>query len=205
MNLLNAQELNTLRYIIENGHKRAAQAFSSLVEQHVCFEIPHFKCLEAGTHEFLDKLDDNLTLVVTDIIGEVGGSSYLLLSEQENIELQKACFPDDSKLAQSKVMGEALIKEIDNVISAAVITEFSNTLGLQIFGSVPQLHTVSDASIKEKIKQDLRTNDNYYLLANTRFRFANNDQLQPQFFWRLTSDFIQCVRNHAATLLTNDH
>lgn len=204
MNSLSIQERYILQHLIANGYQQAAQAFSSVVNQKVYFETLDVEFIETDAYRLLNHADGELIVVVTDIMGEVGGSSYLLLSEQEQLELQRACFPNDSKSAQCQVMGEELIKEIDNIISAAVITEFSNVLDLHIYGGVPQLSTVSSGSVNEKIKQDFETKDNYYLIADTRFRFVNNTQLQPQFFWRLTPDFIQRVRNYAATSLADN-
>ncbi|MGD1889839.1 MAG: hypothetical protein ACFB15_04455 [Cyclobacteriaceae bacterium] len=202
MKALTNQEQRIVQHLIEIGYNNAASSFSSLVKQPVTIEALCFEIAETSTKVPITYQDGNMTLVTTDIMGEAGGRSYLLLSESECSALQGVCAPSISDEEQRKVMQEAIVKEIDNILSAAVLTEFSNALDLHVFGGVPHLFILPRQEMKGKIEEDFAAaDDGYCLTANTRFLLEENTQLQPQFFWRLTTDFLHRIEKYVATNL----
>ena len=130
-------------------------------------------------------------------MGEAGGRSLLLLSEEECAAIYQACLPKQQEDATRKIMEEAILKEIDNIISATVITQFSNVLGLSIYGGVPHLSTFSSEDIPSAITQNLKSAPEYFLTIDTRFLFENTS-LQPHFFWILSIEFLNRIRTCAA-------
>ena len=202
MKALTYAEKQVIQQLMEAGYKKAAQSFSSIVKQAITLDALCFEISDTSAKLPFSYREGNTTLVITDIMGEAGGRSYLLLSDQECSAIQEA-LPPISDASQRNMMQEAIIKEIDNILSAAVLTEFSNALDVHVFGGVPHLFTLPYMALKQKIQEDFsQADEGYYLMTHTRF-LLENARLQPQFFWRLSSDFLRHLEHYVATTLTS--
>ena len=188
MNTMTGQKQHAVQQLMNTGYAHAAQAFSSLVNREVSCQPVHL-----GTSTADSPAPDwrDTTLLLTDILGEAGGRSYLILSEPERLAIQAACLPPTDDIEQHTRLGEALLKEIDNILSAAVITKLSEALGLHIYGGVPRLLTLSPDSLRKNLQEDFSANEGDTLTVNARFVFKGNLDLQPRFLWKLSSGFWQ--------------
>lgn len=183
--------------LIKAGYAHAAQAFSALVHQPVSFVVTSCAILKAGGVNAISYPSDDATLVLTDIIGEKGGRSYLLLSELECNALQDLCIPATDPARQRADLQEALLMEIDNILSAAMITKFSEALGIRIFGGIPQLISLPAEALRESIEADFaREEEDYCLVTSARFTLETTMAVQPQFFWRLSPGFLRHVEKY---------
>lgn len=186
------REEHPIAAVMKAGCQRAAQAFSAFVRQEVGSEIQFLTTVAAAQADLISYPTDNATLVITDIIGEAGGRSYLVLSAAEGALIQNLCLPSMSNAEQRATLSEAVLKELDNVLSAAMITEFSNALHLSIYGGVPHLLTLSVDDLKKKFHEDFHTeSDSHCWWVKVRFIFKSKDYLQPQFVWKLPIEFLQ--------------
>ena len=201
MNILSKKEKALAREIIDIGYQNAAKSFSLVTRQKIEIAISEIEVTKAEPNygRFL-KQGQNITMLTTKIIGEVGGKSFLLLNEEERAAIYSACLSPqkDKDETARKTMEEAILKEIDNIVSATVITQFSNALGFSIYGDVPHLTTIPSKEIAAVIAKDLEKEPDYFLTVNTRFFFENNTALQPYFFWILSSQFLERIREKAA-------
>nr|WKN39255.1 hypothetical protein K4G66_11180 [Tunicatimonas sp. TK19036] len=199
MNVLTSTEQKVAQEMINAGYTNAAQSFSGIAQQQVTIQTSTLEIATESSDQLNLAKEGDLRLVTTEIMGEMKGKSYLLLNESECEAIYQACLPPGGSAESRKVMGEAVIKEIDNIISAAVITEFSNRFQVSIFGDVPYLFDGPEAEISRIIQADFADNaeTGCYLFANTYFAFENNTKLQPQFFWKLPSDFLQRIKEYA--------
>jgi len=72
-----------------------------------------------------NKKGENINLLLTEIIGELNGICCLLFTEDEANKLRHAALPpeiiNDSALMTE--MRDGILLEVDNIISAAVITQ----------------------------------------------------------------------------------
>ncbi|WPP53117.1 chemotaxis protein CheC [Catalinimonas niigatensis] len=199
MNILSKKEKALARQIIDAGYQNAAKSFSLVLRQKIEIAISEIEVTKAEpSYGRVLKAGQNITMLTTKIIGEVGGKSFLLLNEQERAAIYSACLSSQKDEEVRKTMQEAILKEIDNIVSATVITEFSNALGFSIYGDVPQLMTVPSQEIASAIARDLEKEPDYFLTVNTRFFFENDTALQPCFFWILSSPFLERIRERAA-------
>jgi chemotaxis protein CheY-P-specific phosphatase CheC len=199
MNILSKKEKALARQIIDAGYQNAAKSFSLVTRQNIEIEIAEIEVTQSEPHyQSLLKSGEDITMLTTKIIGEVSGKSFLLLNEEERQAIYRACLGPQKDEAQRKVMEEAILKEIDNIISATVITQFSNALGFSIYGGVPELTHLKAEQIDTLIAQDLSQASDCLFTINTRFRFENNTALQPHFFWILSSQFLERIKQQAA-------
>ncbi len=197
MNALSCQEQQTIQILLATAYAHAAQAFSSLVNEQVTFDIISFGISSIGSVAPLNDQEECLTLVLTDILGELDGRSYLVLTEPECASIQEACLPATRNGHRQTIMDKALLKEIDNILSAAMITKFSEALGLSIYGGVPQLFTLSPEASREKIREGFSLSDQgNQLVVSARFLFEGSPDLQPQFLWKLPSSFFDQIQGY---------
>ena len=197
MEALSCREQHIIRELLSTGYAHAARSLATLVNQPVSAEIMLFTVSRIGVSEAIYYPEGNATLILTDIIGEVGGRSYLLLSEPECVALFGMCLPATGTERQHAGLGEELLKEIDNIVSAAMITKLSEALDVRIFGGVPHAFTSSAVSIKAKIKEDMaHQKSDGLLMVSARFLFETDASLQPQFFWSLPPEFIQKLADY---------
>ena len=115
--------------------------------------------------------------------------------------LQEACLVGTQNANYSTAMGEAILKEIDNVISAAVITKLSEALELPIHGGVPYLQNMTVVGIEQEINKELAiASEEYTLFVRGRFVFSDNIRLQPLFFWKFPACFLSKLESYASVI-----
>ena len=196
MNTLTCQEQRLVQRLMNTGYAHAAQAFSALIHQKVSSEMISFGISTIGILDPTAYPNGSTTLLLTDILGEVGGRSYLILSEQECWAIQAACLPTMDDSHQRTDLDKALLEEIDNILSAAVITKLSEALGVHIYGGVPQLFALPPESVKKKIREDFSADKGGHLMVSGRFIFDLHPHLQPQFLWKLSANFLQRLEEY---------
>ncbi|MEM7549440.1 MAG: hypothetical protein AAF363_07195 [Bacteroidota bacterium] len=196
---LSKEDRKNARQIIEKGYAKAVKSLSNisgkyfkLIDPEITFglSLTDLPLIENEQKEFI--------LLTTDIIGQFRGRSYLMLSEEESDKIVEACYPDLDHDIQNHEIRESILLELDNILSASVIAEFANFLGVQVYGDVPQIMKTNNAELKEMMKNDFKNDrDHEYIFAisNTRFSLEPEElSLSPQFVWKLTREFLDAVK-----------
>lgn len=198
MSYLTNSERNIAAELLAQGYQKAAQSFSMMAKQNITINPTSIEISKDDLKVIKSiKSDNELILITTNIIGELTGKSYLLFNEEECNAVYTSCMPFNEDEYSRMMEGEAILKELDNILSAAVITEFSNYLDVMIFGDVPLLSRSNQAAVKNKIINDFNKESGesgYFMVANTQFVFENNTSLQPQFIWKMTEGFMDKVK-----------
>ncbi|MTI40055.1 hypothetical protein [Fulvivirga lutimaris] len=198
MSYLTTVERNVAADLLTQGYIKAAKSFSLMAKQEITIKPTSIEISKDDLKVIKSiKGDDELILITTSIIGELGGKSYLIFNEQESRAVHEACMPHTEDEYARTMESEAILKELDNILSAAVITEFSNYLDTMIFGDVPILSRSNQAAVKNKIINDFNgdgSDSGYFMIANTEFEFQNNTHLKPQFIWKLAEDFMDKIK-----------
>ncbi|MEN7550136.1 hypothetical protein AAG747_19610 [Rapidithrix thailandica] len=128
-------------------------------------------------------------LLVTKLIGEIEGRSFLLIPKQGCREL----YTPLSDFKKEHVMLE-FAKELDNILSAAVITEITNILQLNLHGGVPDLNILSKLVIETFIEGFSSGNQDFFV--STTFLVGNpSQQFQTQFLWQFSENFLAKIAN----------
>ena len=190
---------NFTRTLIGSGHAQAASSFSAMVGQEVIHTDPFIWVSSNPLDEpEIIKGDDQLTLIITEIMGELKGKSYLILNDKECDQIHKRCLGEDYWV-KKEWLGKELLKELDNILSGAVITEFSNRLDLHIYSDVPQVCTMPPGDIQNLIRDDLNEDfvSDFFIATDMRFFLGGNEIYQPQWIWKLAEPFFFLVHQHA--------
>lgn len=200
MSILSSSEKQLAQQIIEAGYISAARSFSDVAQQQVSIKTAGVEIFASNCEKFSVETSGMVSLLTTEIIGDIQGKSYLLLTEAESKAIFDTCLSSGGSADERQVMEEAIIKELDNIISAAVITEFSNVLQISIYGGVPQLAIGTAEEVQLLVLDDFtdQNHDDIYLFANTRFVFEKNTTLQPRFFWKFHPNLVQSIKTQAS-------
>lgn len=189
-------ELDLTKKLINSGLEKAAQSMAFFTKNEVFI---HSTDVQIKPISFIQKVlskdgNNELTILTTEIMGEVGGVCYLIFSEEEvnkilEVSLPESVLKDSEKL---KVMGEAILLEMDNIIVASVVTQLANTLNNKIYGNVPTLSKTPSNGFMQ-IFDSARNTTNYFLYFKSEFKTKALD-INPDFIWLLDDSYLQGVR-----------
>jgi chemotaxis protein CheY-P-specific phosphatase CheC len=198
MSALSDFEINAIRDILNVGLAKAADTLSFFMNEKINIEAFDFKI------ETVDFYKENLTfkpdskyILTTEVIGDVKGYCYLVFSKADTIKLFELSLPKNM-LPESKefeIMSTALLLELDNIVSASVITQFANLLKLKMHGGIPALWDVSDdfKTNNELPGHDIK--DSYILNFKSKFfPSTSGGNFSPEFIWVLTPAFVEKVK-----------
>ncbi len=193
------KDLQVAKLIIDKGLEKACESMSFFMHEKISFKNTDFEMVlskKVNENKFENK-DKKITLLVTDLMGELKGSCYLIFSEEETSEFIKVALPqtvrDDPK--QMATMKDAILLEVDNIISASTISVFSNLLKFKIFGGVPRISYVTQEQLKVLISESL-VPDKLLLSFKTEFN-SSKAGFEPEFFWSLEPKFFEGVKRYA--------
>lgn len=181
--------------IFLKGYEKASKSFSSLSGEQV--NVKNFELFFGEATDLLQKIvkTKNPSVLITDIIGEAKGRSYLVFSEKDAQAIPDMLLQKMKGLESNPDFTEIILKEVDNMVSAAVITEFSNQLDLKIYGDVPKIIFPDEAN-NEWLQNEVEHNEDMFaILSSANFAFENNVEICPYFIWILDKQFYS-VLNH---------
>lgn len=193
--MLNNKELQTTKEVVYNGLQHAAEALSFFMKQPMAvvqMDVSDL-AIESRGPVPVDKGDD-ACLLTTDLVGEVEGFCCLVFSKEEAHLLQNKALPPEvlANEAMAATMREAILLEVDNIIAAAVITQFSNLLERKMHGGVPKLRRLSDAGLQAFVEERLK--EGVHVLTFNAELKANDDSFSPAFLWFMKEPFILDIR-----------
>ncbi|MDX2304346.1 MAG: hypothetical protein NW226_16190 [Microscillaceae bacterium] len=189
---LDNEEFKITYLITRNALAHAAQSLSRLLKD----EVKLLKLDLREDRQGLPTVSDHLGktdcfLLRTDIFGEFRAQSNLIISEEEAHKIWKITQPPNISLQDE--MREAILLELDNILTASVISEMVNILRLEAFGGIPKLEKTNPHKIMEELfKED--NIYNYYFFLNT-VMVCKNTQISPSFIWLFKEELIDTIRN----------
>ena len=196
MTQLNTIELDVAKEIINIGLGKAADSLSFFSQQKVIIRNSDFIIKKHDPSEDISsKKGDSLYVLTTSIKGDLSGVCFLIFNEQEatqliEISLPKSILEDES---QKEMMSEAVLKEADNIISASVITQFSDLLKINMYGDVPHLDIINQDELTSFLIKG-HSSDDYLLQINAQFHTEKID-FKPDFIWFLDNKFVSGIQD----------
>lgn len=195
---LNNIELDVAREILNIGLSKSADSLSFFIKDQVFVKTFDLYLGDADTLESYLEVDHDkeLSILTTELKGELTGDCFLIFDENEVEELLKVSLPASilDNPDQKAEMGKAILLELDNIVAASVITQFSNILDCRVYGDVPNLEVVASDELATIIKQ--KANLDYYLCFKVDFH-TNELDLKPKFIWGLGEKFLEGVKEIA--------
>lgn len=171
--------------LIQRGYEKAAASLSALISQQVVMKKSLVQ-ISNSPEQALELLEskEKKTILVTELMGDIKGESYLIFSEEERKKVCELCGKMFS--ASSQVPEEMILQEVDNIVSASMITEFSNALDLSMYGNVPKL--IKNGGLNKAFYS--KDSGSYFLISEGAFVLVEHIELRPRFIWRIEEKLI---------------
>jgi chemotaxis protein CheY-P-specific phosphatase CheC len=199
METITNTELTFARKIVNQGLLKAAESLSFFMKETISLdELDYSFNKSPNPADFTTKKGENIHLLLTEVIGELKGVCCLIFSNDEADKLRHTALSPEI-MSNPEIMAEmsdGILLEVDNIISASVITQFSNILKHKIHGGVPKLKRLNDKEVNQYVKSKLE-DDMFIISFNTHFVSANLD-FSPQFLWLFDSSFTNSIKKFAA-------
>ena len=193
---LNEKEFEIATKLIDLGLSKAAGALESILRSPISIKALDFSISNnTDTSSYITKNNDNVHLLKTVLIGDLKGICHLIFSQEEVSKVYSACLPESivqSNSEQNDMMKKEFLTEIDNIVSAAAITQFANFLELNVYGGIPALHVMNSDSAKEYIHTE--SGDLGYIIKFKAHFHASELDIYPDFIWLLDNDFIKKIK-----------
>lgn len=192
---LNDNELKVATKLIFEGLSMAKSSMEMILQSPITIEQIEYGTSDMDVDRF-GGLDSEVHVIKTELMGELKGTSHLIFSEKEVSKLYESCLPksvveDDSK--ESTIMKLGFLTEIDNMVSAAVITEFSNFLGVEIYGNVPSLKVIKASQISEYLTEE---SSELEQIIHFKAVFKGKElDICPDFIWVFHNKFVDKIKD----------
>lgn len=192
---LNESELKVATKLIFEGLSMAKSSMEQILQSPITIEQIEYDKKELDLNRFASQEED-IHVIKTALMGELKGTSHLIFSENEVAKLYKACLPEsvvDDTSNESMIMKMGFLTEIDNMVSAAVITEFSNFLGLEIYGNVPSMKVLKVAEINQYLDEESSELES---IIHFKAVFHGKElDIAPDFIWVFHNKFVDKIKS----------
>lgn len=183
---------HTLTRVLNTGFEKAADSFSRFINRNIRITDSKSSMMQHNHKDeaCISEEKGRLYVLITRVIGDVTGKSFLICSEDECREIFGTLNTADDKL------NEAFLLEIDNIVSAMVISELSRSLGIEVFGDVPQLTKIDAKDLNPFILGEVVRDESRSVITNTTFQF-DHKKIHPQFIWKFNSKILDMIPEHS--------
>jgi hypothetical protein len=187
--MMNGQKIDfekRLANAFDAGFANATRSLALLTRNRVVYHGFHSEVCRLNnlhlTHDIYKRHNEgSRVLLTTDIFGDLSGKSYLFLSSSDYTLLTHS-IPNS---AFSVNLREEFLKELDNILSAAVITKISNELNKRMFGNIPIMVGETKSRLENIIKYDFLEQAEQLYINSVSFSFESHTNVQPLFLWAI--------------------
>ncbi|MGM0579737.1 MAG: hypothetical protein ACQETL_03600 [Bacteroidota bacterium] len=164
------------------GHERVLKSLMQFTNK--SFDLKTIKAKSLKRNELLNELEDipfdeKLTLFKTEIIGDIFGKSYWLIDELASNYITNT---DNNKQLNTNFSYE-MLREVDNIISATLISQLSDHYSLKIYGDVPELLLPELNPLKEIVNSDFQKAKNSLFIYALEFQIKEAPEATCLFLW----------------------
>ena len=172
--------------LMNKGFERSAQSFSEMVKTPVTCANTKMVFMQSSHNFSWGSKHGKLMVIITEVIGELSGRSYLIIPEDDRKKICASVLPTGQL---NETLEEAMLMEVDNIISAVVISQIANVLNIEVFGDVPQVQYIKADQLS--LLLDTRIKDNVFevLTCATTF-YLNDHDIHLPFIWKLSSKIL---------------
>jgi chemotaxis protein CheY-P-specific phosphatase CheC len=194
--MLTEFELEITKELINISLANSADAFSKMAMETV--QIREFS-VELIDREQLEEsvrsLKETMVVLTTEVKGNLKGKSYLIFDKQDVLNVIRIFTKQEVEAfkVDFSEYQKAILLELDNIVSAAMVTQLSNILEVYTYGDVPQLHILANEDPKILFNRDI---EKYTVGLKIHAEFKTlGSQIAPSFVWLFKDDFIEAIRD----------
>jgi chemotaxis protein CheY-P-specific phosphatase CheC len=189
-NELHQVEGDIAKEIIHIGLAKAADTLSFFVKERVLVRLLEVRIDGEGSARVSNKENSGRNYILsTEMKGDITGKAYLLFDEQEVGRL----LATQGATAQDDALTEGFLLEVANILTASVVTQFSNILQCAMHGYVPELYFAPGEATGGFIQAGHP--QEYNAMSFTALFNTDNVEMKPEFIWFMEDKFFDAVRN----------
>jgi chemotaxis protein CheY-P-specific phosphatase CheC len=197
--IITKQEKELAKTIFTVGLNKAAEALSFFVKEKVFVINTHVSQKTSPGSEIFDskKVGQELVVLETAVKGALKGQCYLIFSKREAEALTEVAVPSiKDKPAEVRIeFQDAFLRELDNIVSAAVILQLSNFFTYDMHGDVPHSYAMNQAALPDFLCE--KTDEQQFSMHfKSEFR-TENIVLEPEFVWSMDHKYLEGIRANA--------
>ena len=184
-----------LKDAFESGYSNAARSFSQMMKDKIYFNNFHISsckldAIDLPDQVYIKRQNEAKILLTTEIFGDLTGRSYFLLTERE-FDLLTSSIPESADPTLN--FKQEFIKEVDNILTASVITKLANELNQKMYGDVPLLIERACGRMDDIIFDDFSEHADEIYINSTFFSSSNYPDISPLFIWVMNSNTLQII------------
>lgn len=154
---INTSQEYKVRFLLEYGLEQTAKALSTMINHEVRavqVALESYEHWMARGLEHKRELKDHVVILKTELVGGVSGINYFLLTKAEMKRIGAECLAKELAEGKGALLIEFL-KEIENVLAAATISEMADKLRIDLFGDVPKIQAVYANEVDQVICREV--------------------------------------------------
>lgn len=193
---LKENEMAAATDLINGGLSMAKTCMEQILQSPMDLKKIDFGTENQKVPMFSSKSGQRLHLIKTEMKGQLSGSCFLIFSEDEVTKIYKACLPEEfitDNSEESQDMRMAFLTEMDNMVAAAVVTEFSNILDLELFGDVPSACILDAEEVDEYLASESAV---FETIVHFKANFHGVElDIAPDFIWMFSDQFVDKIKD----------
>ncbi|XOV93416.1 MAG: hypothetical protein ACFHWX_01645 [Bacteroidota bacterium] len=192
--LIEVNEQKVAQQIIRQGLDDAAKSmeFFTMSETRQEFD-ENFVIGKTGPLNLMSYENKIIYLLTTGLEGELNGKAFLILTEEEVNALMKIRYDSKKTYSQTyEARRDGLILEIDNIITASVMSQFANHFDYNTYGGTPNLDILTYRGLVDSFETE-RTNNEFTLEFKARL-VSEGVNINANFVWFVDEKFINGIK-----------
>lgn len=169
--------------LMADALRHAADAFAKLTHTGIALR----QSVSCQTQDIL-LAEEEFYVLTTEVKGNLQGRSYLLLTVPEAVWVIRRMNIEIAPNAEwLSAMQQSALLELDNVLSAAAVTQIANQLDVFCYGDVPLLQKMDASQLRSVLAA---AEQQYPLLLHTGYE-STDCKLAAAFIWMFAGTRIQ--------------
>jgi hypothetical protein len=177
--------------LIQKGLSRSCASLAFFLKEEVELEILNLSPYQTESVNTSDLFSKEIVLY-SEIIGQLTGISYFKIDKKEADILFRKNFPLADGAIPNKALFDGFLLELDNIITASVVTEFANSLHVNAYGGVP--HIIYSNEFDKPELLDLNAKNAYLVNFTCRYKMKNVE-FSPIFTWMMSKNIEDFATN----------
>jgi chemotaxis protein CheY-P-specific phosphatase CheC len=195
--LLNPIEFDITRELISIALANAADSFSRMANEQILikgYELTLLPQQDLGRFDTFYEPETPSVLLSTEIKGSISAKSYLIFSlpdASRTLGMFGAATPAGACASLSEVQ-QAILLELDNIVTAAVVTQLANLLEVFSYGDVPFIQQVPEGTLLAYLGSEV---EDYEVMLQIKAQFVTTtSQATPYFICFFKADFLAAIK-----------
>ncbi|SDK42227.1 hypothetical protein SAMN05421823_102694 [Catalinimonas alkaloidigena] len=186
-NRLNGPDWDIVQQLIRMGLQSAIDAFGSFTAGNAPLHTESVQCNTATLPPY--RTQEDIIVLTTAIKGALKGHCHLIFSAPEARQLLAHACPNADPADE---IAQAFLLELDNIVTASIVTHFANLLDTHLYGDVPQWTQLTADALAAFVYQDRCP-----VLFDAQLA-SSDRQIRPVLVWTMEERFFEALQTLTA-------